>query len=68
MDFALRYFKKLNGKPAWFEEMTGIGPAFTSDPNKAARFASKDAALASPAARFAMAPVDVVEAPERMTT
>ena len=65
MDFALRYFKKLNGKPAWFETMTGVGPAFTTDPNKAARFPSRGAALASPAATFAMAPVDVVEAPER---
>lgn len=39
------------GRKIYFRDMTAIGPRCTSDPSQAARFLSREAALASPANR-----------------
>jgi hypothetical protein len=64
MEFALRYFKDIDGKPTYFAMMSGIGPSFTNEPSEAARFASEDEARASPCFSFALAPTRVCEAPK----
>lgn len=40
-----------DGRPKYFKQMTAIGPAATSDISEAARFQTRDDAVASPAHR-----------------
>lgn len=49
--YCLRSDSTYRGKPLWFMRMTGIGPMTTAHPTERAVFASREAALASPAMR-----------------
>lgn len=45
---------------SYFMVWTGIGPAETTEFKEAARFESEDAAMASPASRFALTPYKIL--------
>lgn len=49
MKYALRYFKDIDGKPAWFHMMTAIGPKLTTDRKEVHTFDSEQEANAHPA-------------------
>lgn len=58
--FALQYFE---GPTRWFEKFTNIGPCFTSNKIKAAKFSSYDDAIRAARNFSVMCPVDVVPHP-----
>ena len=59
-DFALQYYLS---PPRWFEKWVAIGPCFTKDPEKAARFLSHDDAMRESGKFPVMCPTDVVPHP-----
>ena len=60
--YVRRYFRdSADGKPLYFEKWSAIGPKFTTDPAKAARF--PDAQVAEVAASSCLAPMRTELAP-----
>lgn len=56
--YALKYFREIDGKPAWFQEMTGIGPRLTDELCKAMQFETKQEASRHPAANHPICLLD----------
>ena len=63
-DFALQYYLS---PPRWFEKWAAIGPCFTKDPEKAARFPSHNDAMRESGKFPVMCPTDVVPHPSTNT-
>lgn len=51
-DWILRASNTYRGRPLYFAQMTSIGPMTTAKKAEAARFATREAAVSSPATRF----------------
>lgn len=61
--YVLRYFKDIDGQPAWFKGMTAIGPELTRELSEAMRFAAAQEAEMSPGNLHPLCPMRTEEAP-----
>lgn len=57
--YRLRYFRDINGKPAWLAGMSAIGPYTTTNETEALEFATEQEAKQHPAYAHPLCLLDV---------